>query len=93
MPRRPWESTVGSKLAAAVEAQPLRVFNGPQSADVLLRTHEELHLPQAATKARMLKLLQEQGHLTQVELNADEGYPGATRHVWGKLSPTAWPCR
>jgi predicted transcriptional regulator of viral defense system len=35
----------------------------------------------------MIRLLEEQGHLTQVELNADKGYPGATRYVWGQVEP------
>jgi len=87
MPRRPWESTAGSKLATAVESQPLRVFNTPQLRGVLLRAHEQLHLPQAATPTRMSRLLEEQGHLTQVKLNANEGYPGATRYVWGQVEP------
>ena len=87
MSRRRWESTAGSELAAAVEAQPLRVFNGPQLREVLLRAHEELGLPQVATPARMTGFLEEQGRLKQVKLSADEGYPGATRYVWGEVEP------
>jgi predicted transcriptional regulator of viral defense system len=87
MSRRPWESTAGPKLAAAVETQPLRVFNVPQLREVLLRARQELHLPEVATPARMIRFLEEQGHLAQVELNADEGYPGAKRYVWGQLEP------
>lgn len=87
MPRRSWESTAGTELAAAIEAQPLRVFNVPQLRQVLLRAHGELRLPQVATPARMIGFLNEQGHLKQVKLSADEGYPGATRYVWGEVEP------
>lgn len=87
MPRRSWESTAGTELAAIIEAQESRAFNLPQLREVLLRAHGELQLPQVATPARMIGLLEEQGLLKKVNLSADEGYPGATRYVWGEIEP------
>jgi hypothetical protein len=86
MPRRPWYETTGPRLIEAIEEQSSRVFTLPQLRSLLGRLQDELGLPQAASKRRLAEYLATEGKLRTVVLSSDD-YPGATRYVWGQVSP------